>query len=306
MAFRIPPRTTIPSGAESAQVVYEELTTYIAYHPRATQPWTFYELLDEWAGPWGQSGYAIGYGKFYCVQFSTNESLRLNPTTNRWVRNTMVLLQEAIRDYIVQRVRNGTISALTEPELRQAAFDSHPRCYDDGGLSLVIMTEPELLPVIISIPGKEFLPWSGTVGATIKQVLITTLISLPDLLGMTLAGAALPAHTGIFRRSMDMDRRNFFARARLGDVLTALRDAIRTGLVDDIPTLNTIIRRLEQTRFPDQGFTELAASVLREAETRRTLLRVQYTNLLATAHPQLMSRLNQIMRELELSHRVIQ
>ena len=105
---------------------------------------------------------------------------------------------------------------------------------------------------------------------------------------------------------MDMDRRNFFARARLGDVLTALRDAIRTGLVDDIPTLNTVIRRLEQTRFPDQGFTELAASVLREAETRRTLLRVQYTNLLATAHPQLMSRLNQIMRELELSHRVIQ
>ena len=71
--------------------------------PQSIEPWTFYEEVDNFLGPWGNSGYPIGYGKYYCVAFNSNEKLRANPQTADWIRRTTIVLQEALRDFIMIR-----------------------------------------------------------------------------------------------------------------------------------------------------------------------------------------------------------
>ena len=105
-------------------------------------------------------GYPIGYGKYYCIVFNENEKLRDNATTREWVRQTTIDLQAPLRDLVVERFRTGTLPALTEPELRAFAFDTHARAYAQAGLANVVVVAPEMLPIIASIPAAEFDPGS--------------------------------------------------------------------------------------------------------------------------------------------------
>jgi len=45
-----------------------------------------------------------------------------------------MLLQKAMKEFLVGQVSSGGIAKLTDPILRAAAFDSHPKGYLDGGL----------------------------------------------------------------------------------------------------------------------------------------------------------------------------
>lgn len=292
MSLPLPPRSIIRCDAATAQHVHELLTSVIAGHPQATTTYRFYEEVDEWLGPWGQNGYPIGYGKFYNIAFTTNTHLQANPTTKQWAWQTGIRLQEALRDYLVGCVRDGTIVALTEAQLRQAAFDSHPQAYDRGGLATVVMAAPELIPIIATIPAAEFIPTSDNFTPTVRQVLVTLSLIGPQIVGGTLASAAGPAHTGILRRSFQQDQRRFMNEMALSRELDNMRIAITRGALDHIPWLDQIIARLNAREFPDQGFARLAGEVVREAQRRRQWLLQGYIQTLEQS-PEVRERIEQ-------------
>lgn len=292
MSLPLPPRSIIRCDAATAQHVYELLTSVIAGHPQATTTYRFYEEIDQWLGPWGPSGYPIGYGKFYNIAFTTNRHLQANLTTQQWVWRTGIRLQEALRDYVVGRVRDCTIGTLTEAQLRQAAFDSHPQAYDRGGLATAVMAAPELIPVIATIPAAEFLPTSDNFGPTVRQVFATLGLIGPQLVGGTLAGAAGPAHTGILRRSFDQDRQRFMNEIALSRELGNIRNAIARGDLNHISWLDQIIAQLNAREFPDQGFARAAGEVVGEAQRRRQQLAQQYNQMLGQS-PEVRRRVEQ-------------
>jgi len=263
------PAKNAPPTAENVQALNAALTSLIAGHPQATDDWTFYEVLDDYLGPWGTNGYPIAYGKFYCIAFHSNEKLMANPATHDWVARTTVKLQESLRDYIVQRFKQGTLDKMTEPELRKAAFDSHPAAYTSGGLATVTLAAPELIEVIASIPGKEFSPFSQNFKSSVGQVFATLELVAPRTAGMGLAALAGPAHTGLVSRAIQKDMLEMAREQSLGLKLRELRKQIQSGRLDDISTLNGITDRLNATQYPDPGLSTLAWAVIRSADDRK-------------------------------------
>lgn len=280
MPLSLPPRKLIRPNEEHAELIYRELTSVIAGHPGARETYTFYEELDDWVGPWGKAGYPIGYGKFYNIAFTRNAKLQANPITKKWVWKTTIALQEQLRDYVVSRHRASTLHLMTEPELRRAAFAGHPSAYQRGGLSTVVLTAPELLPVIATIPAAEFDPRDEDFPETIKQVFRTLAVVAPEATGSVLAAAAGPAHSGMLRIAMQRDRRAFLDMQAISRELSSLKMQIQAGHVDNIPALDEIIARLNKRQFPNQGFARLAREVVQTATLRKNHLRGYYQNLL--------------------------
>lgn len=289
MALPLPPKSVIRCDAPTAQLVHDQLTSVIAGHAQATTTYRFYEELDVWLGPWGQQGYPIAYGKFYNVAFSGSEKLMADATARQWVWRTTILLQEALRDYVVGRVRNCTLPALSEAELRAAAFNSHPAAYDAGGLAMLTLVAPELIPVIATIPGREFCPTSDNFRATVNQFIDTLLRMAPQMVGNSLAALAGPAHTGLFARAAQQDRRRFMNEMALSRELGAMKIKIDRGDLDYIPALDRLIATLNAREFPDQGFARGARELVAAAEARRRLL-MQSTNQLLQQSPQVRAR----------------
>jgi hypothetical protein len=279
--------------AQTAQYVHEQLTSVIAGHAQATTTYSFYEELDSWLGPWGQRGYPIGYGKFYNIAFTTNAKLMANPTTQQWVWRTTILLQEALRDYIVDRVRNGSLPSLTEPQLRKAAFDSHPRAYDHGGLAMVILVAPELLLVIATIPSAEFSPTSKNLNSSINQIFATLGETIPTVVGSSLAALAGPAHTGVLSRSVRQDYQRRLNELAIGHELGNLRIMINWGELDHIPWLDQIIARLNARQFSNQATARFAGEVVQAANMRRLKVIQNYDQLLRQS-PEMRTRIDRV------------
>lgn len=192
-SLALPPPSELSPGARNARLVHDELTSVIAGNHRATTTYQFYEELDAWLGPWGPRGYPIGYGKFYNRAFTTHQALNRDPVTRRWVRKTSVLLQTELRDYVVGRVRNGTLGSLTERDLRRAAFRSHAKAYDRAGLARVAFVAPQLVPVIATIPAAEFLPTSRYFVPSMCQVFQTFERVAPQVVQMGTRTLRAPA-----------------------------------------------------------------------------------------------------------------
>ena len=148
----------------------------------ADTTYSFYEVIDDYLGPWGEEGYPIQYGKRYNKAFMEDPRLLSDPNANQWIGKTGAALQVFIIDYILERYKANTLDTLKESELRQFAFDSHPYAYADSGLVNVMLTAPELLPFIASVPAHEFLPTAPDFEASIKQVAITGGIVVPQAL----------------------------------------------------------------------------------------------------------------------------
>lgn len=266
----LPPISIIETGEKSAKSIREQLTSAIAFHPKAIYPWLFYEEIEEWLGPWGLSGYPIGYGKFYCMQFNGDQKLQGNLVTRNWLRKTTVALQESIRDYIVGKIRDGSINTVNNESLKKAAFDSHPKCYDQSGLALVATTSPEMIPIIVAIAGTEFIPFiKNNAAASWKQAFETLGRMIPQVTGITLASLAGPAHTGIFGIAAGRDRQESMADQQLGEALHYISEQIRTGTNNDIFTLTYVIKSLEQTQFSSQDLANSAKKIITEAQSKR-------------------------------------
>lgn len=284
MPFPLPPKDKIRSSTKEIAHVHEVLTSEIAGHAKATTTFLFYEDLDAWLGPWGEAGYPISYGKFYNVAFSNNARLMANPVTRNWVWNTTILLQEALRDFIVKRVRAGTLAKLTEAELREAAFATHPKAYVEGGLTRVAAIAPELLPVVATIPSAEFSPRAANFGATVAQVIKTAVMLVPSyvsMLGMAVAASNSGPHMGfLLGHATAMDTNRLLMQQQLARTFGLLETAVRRGQVDDIATLVELNRRIANVQLPDQGFTMQVRSLTAAIDARIGLLRGDLKTLL--------------------------
>lgn len=287
----LPSRTETPS-AQGAARLENALMSVVAFHPKALTTYTFYEVIDQWLGPWGDRGYPIAYGKYYNVAFTSSASLMASREGRTWVENTTVALQEALIAFIVQRYKAGTLGTLTEPELRQAAFDSHPACYNDSGLAKVAMLDPALILVIATIPKKEFSPSSENFWASWKQVFEAIGLVVPTGAAVGIA-SIMPAHSGFLRRAAAVDARRYRESLMLGQQLASFRHRIETASFDHLPWLDQIIVGLERRRFQDEGSRRAAAEVVEAAYRRRNLLKQRYRELYNRAPPDVRARMRQ-------------
>src|SRR5262249_17931885 len=285
----IPPKNA-PATQKNIDALYNGLTSVIAGHPQASDPWTFYEVIDDYLGPWGAVGYPLGYGKFYCVAFNSNPKLSANPSTRRWVEKTTLQLQTALRDFIVARFRAGTLRVITEAELRSAAFASHAQAYADGGLAMVSLVAPELVPIIVQIPIREFVPYSGNAKATWKQVFETLELVAPRAAGIALA-AAMPAHSGLFRIAAQRDRDEMVQEQNLNRHLQTLLRDLQSGKYDSMELLDAITSRLNATQYPDPFLARLAKQVIDAANSRKQYV-ARCVRVLQRHNPEKSSRLD--------------
>ena len=274
MPLALPPKNA-PATSQNVAALQQGLTSVIAGHPGSIEPWTFYEELDAYLGPWGMQGYPIGYGKFYCMAFNGSEELARNPQTREWVRKTTVALQEPLRDLVVQRFRASTLTQLTQSELRAYAFSVHPQAYTQGGLTMVVLTAPQLLPIIATIPYKEFSPASENFGATVKQVAATIDAVLPQAAGTVIA-AMMPAHSGLLVRAAQRDAQRFRNDMALNQWLANARRQLDNGELDSMALLTRLTERLNATQFNDQGLAATARQVVAAADTRKRKLAAYY------------------------------
>ena len=279
-----PPKTARPSP-ERIAALRAWLTAHVAGHPLAVNTYTFYEVIDQYLGPWGATGYPLAYGKRYNVLFTSNATLMADPVAQAWVWRTTIILQEALITFIVSRFADGTLGTLTEAELREAAFDSHPMAYTAGGLARLAAVAPTLIPVIASIPRTEFSPTSPNFRASLTQVASTATMVVPQTLGILMA-AAFPAHTGMYRIAIERDQQAFMAQLRLSQYLADLRQAIEGGRLDNINTLEQITQQLYAREFPDQGFARAARELIELANRRKIQLARQYDEAIRQ-HPEL-------------------
>lgn len=146
---------------------------------------------------------------------------------------------------------------------------------------MVVLVAPEMLPVIVSIPGAEFNPGSANFGATVSQVGGTLGMVAPQVAGNTLAGLAGPAHTGLFGIAADRDRRAMFEAQNIGRALGALLETVMSGRADNVVLLDTIAARLNATEFPDQGFARMAREVIEATVARKHAIARSYRQILA-------------------------
>ena len=240
-------------------------------------------------GPWGDNGYPIGYGKYYCKLFSENEKLKSNPESREWVRRTMVSLQESLRDFIVDRFSRHTLATLTQAEFTKYAFSTHARIYNNSGLTKIVMIAPEMIPVIIGIPGKEFSPVGPYFTATIQQVFETMERVVPTGLVVGMA-AIMPAHSGFLARAAQQDAAEQMQDRSLGQWLSATADALRAGRLDNVTILNRLTTKLNGTQFRNQQFAKFARETIQLADARKRKISAYYRRLLhddPTIRPQI-------------------
>jgi hypothetical protein len=288
--MRITVKKNAPATKANIDQLQIELTSIVAGHVGSMEPWTFYEEIEQFLGPWGPQGYPLGYGKYYCELFTENESLQDNPETNAWVKKTMIKLQELLRDAILAKFKDGTLGSITESQLRSIAFDTHPTAYDSGGLAKVVMTAPELLPTIALIPRIQYIPFYGNASATAKQIIVTIGKISDQVVGIVLITLAGPAHSGVLRKAMDQSgpnailadmRRNAEYRAQFDRLLTE----IQSGRLDRILWLEELTDRLKTTPFPDGYWLDVARKTIQAADERKKAIAAGYREILKV-HPE--------------------
>lgn len=179
-----PPAKDAKPSPKTVKQLREWLRLRLAGGPMAKSTFSFYEDIDAYLGPWGDKGYPLEYGKKYNHAFMVNERLGTNPNTRQWMEKAGLNLQKELLDFIVQRYEKGTLAQLSEPELRHFAFESHPRAYIQGGLPNLLLTAPELLPFVIAVPKAEFSPQARDFDASIKQVAVSAMGSIPRALNL--------------------------------------------------------------------------------------------------------------------------
>jgi len=300
MALTLPPLKEINYDERTIQYVHDQLTSVIIGHPMAVKPHTFYEEIDAWLGPWGQNGYPLAYGKFYAVAFNSDKSLTADPETKQLVWDTTRTLQEALRDYIIQRMHSKTLVAITEPELRSVALASHANAFAGGGLAKVARTSPLIVPFILSIPGKEFDPTGSTFAPKIRQVLKTAASLSPQILGSVLAAAAGPAHSGLFAIASRRDELGYRKEERYRRALPQIKHAIDSGDLDDICLLKGLIEGFNRTEYPNRQLANHARTIVGSATVRLNFLKTHYSNILKdypTMQSQFESRFGTLLRD---------
>jgi hypothetical protein len=262
---------------ENVRALADWLTRITAYHPlSADKPWTFYEQVDAFLGPWGDKGYPIAYGKKYCVLFYGNQTLNKNPAGAKWVQRTLILLQVELKNFILARFRAGTLAAVTADELQRAAFASHPKAYTQGGLTMVVLIAPTLVGTISSIPYAEFKPNSPTFGPTLAQVVDTAGIVIPEAVAALLGAAAGPAHNQTLRVASARDLVQFQQDSATAQRLAWVRMLVDQGRCDHLDVLGRMKEGLEATTFVDINADRNASMLVDRVNSRMMFVELRY------------------------------
>ena len=272
-----PPAKNAKPTPENIRLLRTWLDSITAYRTAtAGRPWTFYEQIDSYLGPWGSSGYPIGYGKKYCILFSTDRPLNADRAGRLWIRRTLILLQEAIKAEVMRRFIQGNLAYLKESELRQVAFNSHPDAYTEGGLIMVTILSPELLPHVASIPAAEFSPVAQSFKASVIQLVLTTGLLVPQSLALLAANAAGPAHTRVLAHEMHADMQKLTAELELGRHLAEALRALRAGKADHVGLLDLLLASAMRPAWPNDSIASLARELVKEIQVRKTMVKERY------------------------------
>jgi hypothetical protein len=176
-----PPARGAPPTPENVAALDAWLGSVIAFRARTHErPWTFYEQMEAYLGPWGAEAYPIGYGIKYCKIFYFEEALRSSSAGRAWVMRTLILLQLALKAFVLARFKAGSLAMLNAAEFKQAAFDSHAIAYTEAGLAMLVMLNPLLTRQILALAGAEFLPTRPNFVPTVKQFVLTSAITVPQ------------------------------------------------------------------------------------------------------------------------------
>jgi len=279
MSLKLPPKDAPPTP-ENVKALDDGLTSVLAGHVGSIFPWTFYEELDTYLGPWGNQGYLIRYGRKYCLLFNQNENLQADPEGAEWVKQTTRALQAPLKDFVVARFKQHRLASLTEPELKAFAFGVHSKAYSDSGLAMVALVAPELIFVIGGIPGREFLRTSPDHDASWDQFYETMARVLVSTTSIGLA-AFMPAHSGLLRHAAEKDMTAEIRDFRIVRWLSQTEKTLATGRLDNISMLNKLTERLSRTQFTDQGMARQAREVLNAANLRKSKVARSYRKMIA-------------------------
>jgi hypothetical protein len=118
--------------------------------------------------PCGAKGYALGYGKRYCHRFLREN--RFSAQGEIWRNATLICLQRELA------FRDWDSDPLTCREIKDFAFDSHPVCYTQPGVSVCELDVPDLKLILNTIDGPDFLSLRG-----LKQMKAVARICLKHL-----------------------------------------------------------------------------------------------------------------------------
>jgi hypothetical protein len=282
-----PPVGKVPQSKADIRAFKDYWTRLISNRPGVIDNCNFYREVDAYLGPWGKRGYPIGYGLFYCQLFGSNEELNKDLVSREWLQRTRILLQESLRDFMVREYAAGRLPRLTESRLRKAAFDSHPDCYLQGGLSRVVLRSPWLIPVIMAVPAKEFHPQAESSGATYWQALVT---------GVSAAGEV---SAEVLIPSLNEGEMDALALYQMPTLLEDLGKRLQEGEFDHLPTLEMILRALQMRRYPTVELRLQAEKVIDVAKDRVAIVQNIYRDIESSsphAAPEIRSVLSNLCR----------
>jgi hypothetical protein len=291
-----PPSRRAQPTAANVTLLQAALTSVIAGQPAAVHTYTFYEDIDSYLA-FGGKGYPIEYGKYYNIAFTQNERLMNDTTASQWIQKTTILLQEAIRDFLVERFKKMTLHSVTIEELRDAAFDSHPRCYDEAGLKYVLLLSPELIPIIALIPYKEYLPQmtTGFVAGpvyfliagiacygTLKQMVITAVRVIPPAFatGVAYTSFLTAPQMGLLQRGVNVSGPSQVNAVQTAIVRVAsVKQALESGRLDNLAALTFVVAQLTNMPYPDLGSQNFGKQVISLAQLRMVQVKQRYSEL---------------------------
>jgi hypothetical protein len=118
--------------------------------------------------PCGDTGYALGFGEYFCNKY-TNNIGGFTPAGQNWVYNVMTCLQNALIPALTCDV--------TCPAIETAAFASHAPCYLQAG---VCDLDPGDWAQIMSIVGGDSRTYNAII-ETIKEAVITGASCAPTI-----------------------------------------------------------------------------------------------------------------------------
>jgi hypothetical protein len=165
---------------------------------------------------------------------------------------------------------------LTERELRDAAFASHPKAYTKGGLTMVVLLQPDLGREIASIPFAEFRPTAPSFGSSIRQVIDTSGVVITEAIADLLAAAAGPAHNQSFRLGSARDLTNYQTVIAVSERIAEIREVVRVGRCDHVDVLTRLKRGVELTLFEGRGTSVMAALLVHEIDARIAFVKARY------------------------------
>ncbi len=194
--------------------------------------------------------------------------------------------------------QKNKLASLTEEQFRNFAFGTHPQAYDEGGLALVVMVAPELLPAIVAIPSVEFVPFHGNALSTWLQVVETLGRLATTVPGYVMAASAGPAHNGALQKAMATSGMNAILATQRQNAwyeaqFAKLQAAFQSGRINRIAWLDEVTNRLKVMAFPDAYWRDVARRLVAEADNRKSEIADSYVEMLQV-HPEMRATIDQV------------